>query len=106
MGWALTSLAKAAGERAKSERAKRAAGVVENVVSAVVSEMEAEVVKDLKAKSGWLNKDDAKQVKDEAVQKVQDQLPKDTVKSIAQVSLQPEEFIRGKVEEAVGKLKG
>ncbi len=104
VGWALTALARAAGERARSERSKRAARVVGEVVSSVVSELEAEMVRGLKANTGRLEPDDAKTVKQEAVKRVQDQLPKQAVKAIREVSLAPEEFIKGKVEDAVSRL--
>lgn len=103
-GWALSALARAAGERVKSERSKRAVRVVGEVVSSVVSELEAEVVRGLKERSGHLGPDDAKKVKQEAVKRVQDQLPRQAMKSIREVSSAPEEFIRGKVEDAVLRL--
>lgn len=104
LGWALSAGARALTENARSQRARRAAGLVSEVVDSVVNEMEATVVRGLKAKGAGLDADSSRFVKDEAVQRVQAQLTKDAAKSVRRVSEDPGEFIRGKVEEAVKRL--
>ncbi len=90
----------------KAKTGNESVHAVGETIGAVVNDLAATIVKEIKAKSadGRLTKNEALDVKDMAVAQVKDQLPKAVAKSAQAVVGNLDAFVAGKIEEKVKDL--
>lgn len=91
----------------KAKGGSEAALAVDQVVSSTINELNATIVKDVRAAAadGKLTRQEAMEIKDRAVSQVMGQLPPAVAKTAIGVLGDLEAFVRGKVEEKVAGAK-